>query len=150
MTRRSSYHSQNNSRPPAKVIWALITGIGVIVGIIADSVNIFDRFKKPFQTSESNTQTILQTTTQKADLAISKAKAAREKSELKIARNKLQEAIQELEKIPKNQGIDNQIQTKKTEYENIAEQIDRALAKQPCYEKAWNCQEYPIKLMDNG
>jgi len=82
MTQRSSNHSQNNSRRPAKVIWAAMTVIGIIIGIIADSVEIFDRFKKPFQTSETNTQTILQTEIQKAESAISKAKAAREKSEL--------------------------------------------------------------------
>ena len=61
MTTPSSDTSQNNTPRPAKVIWALITIIGVIIGIIADSVNVFERFKKPFQTSETNTQTILKT-----------------------------------------------------------------------------------------
>ncbi len=150
MTTPSSDTSQNNTPRPAKVIWALITIIGVIIGIIADSVNVFERFKKPFQTSETNTQTILKTAIHQAESAISKAKIAEEKEQFKKARYELQIAIQELENMPKRPGIENKIKTKKSEYMKIINQIDKALEKQPCYEKAWNCQEYPVKLDDSS
>ncbi|NES70412.1 MAG: hypothetical protein F6K24_36960, partial [Okeania sp. SIO2D1] len=104
MTRPSSDPSQNNSPRPGKgrslaVIVTAITIIGVVVGIIADTADIFDRFKGVFQKSETNTQTILDTATKKAESAISKAKNAPKKPQLETARDELQKAIQELENI---------------------------------------------------
>ncbi|NEO56840.1 MAG: hypothetical protein F6K54_29460 [Okeania sp. SIO3B5] len=152
MTRQSSDPSQNNSPRPGKgrslaVIVTAITIIGGILGIITNTANIFDRFQGVFQKPETNTQTILDTVTKKAESAISKAKVALEKAQLETARDELQKAIQELENIPLNQGTENQIQTKKTEYIKIIYQIDQALEKKPCYEllyKIDDCQEYPF------
>ena len=156
MNRPSPNHSQNNSsRPPnfrlLAIIGATLTMIGVILGIINDGTSVFDKFKGVFQKPETNTQTILDTATKKAESAISKAKNAPKKPQLETARDELQKTIQELENLPQSQGTENQIQTKKTEYIKIIYQIDQALEKKPCYEllyKIDDCQEYPVKLDD--
>ena len=153
MNRSSLGHSQNNSPRPPKgkllaVIVAALTMISVILSIINDGANIFDRIKGLFTRLEKS-PAVLDTATQKANLAISKAKNALEKAELETARDELQIAIQELENIPHSQGIENQIQTKKLEYMKTINQIDLALQKRPCYELLWetpDCQEYPFKL----
>ncbi|WP_293132790.1 serine/threonine-protein kinase [Okeania sp. SIO3I5] len=125
--------------------------IVIIIGIISTATVIFYNNKNETPptvtpTQEITEQEMLDAAIQKAEIAISKAKAAPEKEQLEIARDELQIAIQELENIPQNPEIDNQIQTKKSEYVKVINQINQALEKQPCYEAAWNCQEYPVKL----
>ncbi len=122
--------------------------------MIGTGTVIFLNSKNETQLTKTPTQKItlqerLDAATKKAESAISKAKKSPEKEQFKNARDELKIAIQELENIPQNPGIDNQIQTHKSEYMKIINQIDGALEKQPCYEVLWNCQEYPVKL-DNS
>ena len=54
-----------------------------------------------------------------------------------------------LENIPENPTLENEIETQKTEYQKIINQINQALKKRPCYELLFqidSCQEYPIQL----
>ena len=125
--------------------WLKIGIVAIIVGIISTGTYIF-------YNNKNQTQSTLYAATKKAEKVITKAKKATEKNELEIARNQLEIAIQELENIPQNPEINNQIQTKKSEYLKTMNQINLALKKQPCYELLWqkdNCQKYPIKL-DNS
>ena len=125
--------------------WLKIGIVAIIVGIISTGTYIF-------YNNKNQTQSTLYAATKKAEKVITKAKKATEKNELEIARNQLEIAIQELENIPQNPEINNQIQTKKSEYLKTINQINLALKKQPCYELLWqkdNCQKYPIKL-DNS
>ncbi len=141
---------------PGNSQWLKIGIVAIIVGIISTATVIFYNNKNETQptktpTQEVTAQEMLDAATQKAEIAITKAKIAGEKEQLEIARDELQIAIQELENIPQNQGIENKIQTKKTEYVKIINQINQALKKQPCYELLWktnDCQEYPVKLDD--
>ncbi|NER08485.1 MAG: serine/threonine protein kinase, partial [Okeania sp. SIO3C4] len=135
---------------PGNSQWLKIGIVAIIVGTISTATVIFYHNKNEIQptvtpTQEITAQEMLDAATQKAETAISKAKNAPEKEQLEIARDELQIAIQELENIPKNPGIENQIQTKKSEYIKIINQINRALKKEPCYDVMWNCQEYPVK-----
>ena len=140
---------------PGNRQWLKIGIVAILLGTIGTGTVIFYNNKNETQPTKTPTQKItlqerLDAATQKAESAISKAKNAEEKEQLKNARYELQIAIQELENIPKNPGLDNQIQTQKSEYTKIINQINQALEKQPCYEKAWNCQEYPVKLDDGS
>ncbi|MDE5072031.1 MAG: serine/threonine protein kinase, partial [Trichodesmium sp. St5_bin8] len=129
---------------PKKNQWLKIGIVTIIVGIISIGTYIF-------YNNKNQTQSTLDAATEKAEKAITKAKKATEKNELEIARNQLEIAIKELDNIPQNQEINNQIQAKKSEYLKTINKINLALKKQPCYEQLWqdNCQQYPIKL-DNS
>ncbi|MCL2934370.1 MAG: serine/threonine protein kinase, partial [Trichodesmium sp. MAG_R03] len=131
--------------------------IAIIVTIFSQATNIFINLNKSKNLSEQtkidNTEIIAKETLnlgiKKAELAISKAQISQKQPELEIARDELQIAIKELENIPENPTIEKQIQTKKTEYMKIINQINQALTKRPCYELLFqidSCQEYPIKL----
>ena len=139
------------------VIQILLGIIAIIVTILNQVTNIFinlNKSKNPSeQTKIDNTEIIAKETLnlamKKAQLAISKAQISQKQAELAIAKEELQIAIKELENIPQNPTLENQIQTKKTEYMKIINQINQALKKRPCYELLFqidSCQEYPIKL----
>ncbi|MDE5095922.1 MAG: serine/threonine-protein kinase [Trichodesmium sp. St11_bin5] len=139
------------------IIQISLTFIAIIVTILSQATNIFINLNKSkelyekieIENIESIAKKSLNLTIKKAKLAINKAKTSQKKAELEIARDELQIAIKELENIPENQSIENQIQTKKTEYLKIINQINQALKKPPCYDVLFSidsCQEYPIKL----
>ena len=131
--------------------------IAIIVTIFSQATNIFINFNKSKNPSEQtkieNTEIIAKETLnlaiKKAEVAISKAQISQKKAELEIARDELQIAIQEIENIPENPTLENEIETQKTEYQKIINQINQALKKRPCYELLFqidSCQEYPIQL----
>ena len=157
--------SQNPSpKPNSKMQNSKLLAIQIFLGIIAIIVTIFSQATNIFinlnksknpseQTKIENTEIIAKETLnlaiKKAEVAISKAQISQKKAELEIARDELQIAIQELENIPENPTLENEIETQKTEYQKIINQINQALKKRPCYELLFqidSCQEYPIQL----
>ena len=157
--------SQNPSpKPNSKMQNSKLLAIQIFLGIIAIIVTIFSQATNIFinlnksknpseQTKIENTEIIAKETLnlaiKKAEVAISKAEISQKKAELEIARDELQIAIQELENIPENPTLENEIETQKTEYQKIINQINQALKKRPCYELLFqidSCQEYPIQL----
>ena len=57
--------------------------------------------------------------------------------------------LEEFELQSERETLENEIETQKTEYQKIINQINQALKKRPRYELLFqidSCQEYPIQL----